>query len=129
MISSHVGTISSNLPRPATKRPNIPWVALLVLVVIGLISYRATSGSQSFDWGRFRATLASLDPKYCVLAILFIILSYWGRAFRWEVMIRPLGPTPGLWRLFIGTTIGFTAIVLLGPRGRIMTSQRNARPQ
>ena len=120
MISSHVGTISSNSPRPASNRPNIPWVALLVLVVIGVILYRATSGSQSFDWARFRATLASLDPKYFALAILFIILSYWGRALRWEIMIRPLGPTPSLWRLFVGTTIGFTAIVLLGRPGEFV---------
>lgn len=120
MISSHVGTISSKSHRPATSRPNIPWVALLVLLVIGLILYRATAGSQSFDWARFRATLASLDPKYCALAILFIILSYWGRAFRWEIMIRPLGPTPSLWRLFVGTTIGFTAIVLLGRPGEFV---------
>lgn len=120
MISSHVGTISSIPPRPASGRSNIPWVALFVLLVIGLILYRASVGSQSFDWVRFRSTMASLDPNYFALAILFIILSYWGRAFRWEIMIRPLGPTPSLWRLFVGTTIGFTAIVLLGRPGEFV---------
>ena len=120
MISSHVSTNSSTMPAPAKKRPGVPWVALALLGVIGYVLYRAAAGSQGFDWLRFRTTLQSLDPWYCALAILFIILSYFGRAVRWEVMIRPLGPTPSLWRLFIGTAIGFTAVVLLGRVGEFV---------
>lgn len=120
MISSHVGTISSNSPRPQPNGPNIPWVALLVLFVAGFILYRAATGSQGFDWGRFRTTIQSLDPQFTALAIVFIILTYFGRAVRWEIMMRPLGPTPSLWRLFVGTAIGFTAIVLLGRPGEFV---------
>ncbi len=120
MISSHVVTKSSNAATPAKKGPGIPWVALALLGVIGYVLYRAAAGSQGFDWVRFRAALQSLDPIYCALAILFIILSYVGRAVRWEVMIRPLGPTPSLWRLFVGTAIGFTAVVLLGRPGEFV---------
>ena len=120
MISSHVGTNSSKSSGPAATGPKIPWVALLVLLVVGYILYRAATGSQGFDWGRFSTTLRSLDPKFAALAILFIILSYFGRAIRWEIMIRPLGPTPSIWRLFVGTAIGFTAIVLLGRPGEFV---------
>lgn len=120
MISSHLGTISSTTPRPVPGRANIPWVALIVLSVVGVILYRAATGTNGFDWSRFTATLKSLDPKMAALAILFIILSYWGRAIRWQVMIRPLGPTPSVWRLFVGTSIGFTAIVLLGRPGEFV---------
>ena len=120
MISSHVSTNSSISPKPAKKGPGIPWVALALLGVIGYVLYRAAAGSQGFDWVRFRSTLQSMDPWYCALAILFIILSYFGRAVRWEVMIRPLGPTPSLWRLFVGTAIGFTAVVLLGRPGEFV---------
>jgi uncharacterized protein (TIRG00374 family) len=119
MISSHVGTISSNAP-PASRRGNIPWVALFVLCVVGYILYRAAAGTGGFDWARFSTTLKSLDPKFAALAILLIILTYFGRAIRWEVMIRPLGPTPSIWRLFVGTAIGFTAIVLLGRPGEFV---------
>ncbi len=120
MISSHVGTISSKSSRPQANGSNIPWVALLVLFVVGFILYRAATGSQGFDWGRFLGTIQSLDPKFVALAILFIILTYFGRAIRWEIMIRPLGPTPSIWRLFVGTAIGFTAIVLLGRPGEFV---------
>lgn len=120
MISSHVGTISSTTPRPPSTTPRIPWVALLVVGIVGIILYRAATGSEGFDWNRFGTTLQSLDPKWAALAILFIILSYFGRAIRWEIMIRPLGPTPSLWRIFVGTLIGFTAIVLLGRPGEFV---------
>ena len=128
MISSHVSTNSSISPKPAKKGPGIPWVALALLGVIGYVLYRAAAGSQGFDWVRFRTTLQSMDPWYCALAILFIILSYFGRAVRWEVMIRPLGPTPSLWRLFVGTAIGFTAVVLLGRPGEIFFSRGLRQP-
>lgn len=118
MRSSHVGTISS--PSPPKSQSGRSWVALFILVLAGFILYRASSGAQGFDWSLFRATLVSLDPAYSLLAILFIILSYFGRAIRWEVMMRPLGPTPSLWRLFVGTAIGFTAIVLLGRPGEFV---------
>lgn len=120
MISSHVSTNSSMAVPPVKKGSGIPWLALALLSVIGFVLFRAAAGSQGFDWVRFRATLQSLDPWYCALAILFIILSYVGRAVRWEVMIRPLGPTPSLWRLFVGTAIGFTAVVLLGRPGEFV---------
>nr|WP_162179821.1 lysylphosphatidylglycerol synthase transmembrane domain-containing protein [Bryobacter aggregatus] len=120
MISSHVGTNSSTDGQPAAKGTGIPWGALLVLAVIGVVLYRAAAGGAGFDWARFGATLESLDPRFGALAILLIILSYVGRAVRWEVMIRPLGPTPSLWRLFVGTSIGFTAVVLLGRPGEFV---------
>jgi glycosyltransferase 2 family protein len=120
MISSHLGTISSNLPEQSSKRPNIPWVALLVLAIVGFILYRAAAGAEGFDWARFSTTIGSLDPKFAALAILFIILTYFGRAIRWQVMMRPLGPTPSVWRLSVGTAIGFTAIVLLGRPGEFV---------
>lgn len=120
MISSHVDTISSPAPRSAPKSANIPWVALLVVIVVGFILYRAATGSEGFDWSRFGNTIRSLDLNYLALAILFIILTYFGRAIRWEIMMRPLGPTPSIWRLFVGTAIGFTAIVLLGRPGEFV---------
>lgn len=120
MISSHLETNSSSKPNAGRAGGNIPWVAILVLGIVGFILYRAAAGAQGFDWARFGTTLSSLDPKFTALAILFIILSYFGRAIRWEVMIRPLGPTPSIWRLFVGTAIGFTAIVLLGRPGEFV---------
>jgi uncharacterized protein (TIRG00374 family) len=120
MRSSRVNNISSTSSDAKSERGSIPWVALLALGVAGIILYRSSLGAGGFDFGRFSASFQSLDPKFSALAILFILLSYLGRAIRWEVMIRPLGPTPSLWRLFVGTVIGFTAVVLLGRPGEFV---------
>jgi len=120
MRSSRVEQISSDaLPRQS-KLATVPWVTSLVLITIGFIVFRAAAGSDGFDWRLFAATLRSLDLGYMAFAFLFILLSYAGRVIRWEVMMRPLGPTPSLSRLFVGTAIGFTAIVLLGRPGEFV---------
>jgi glycosyltransferase 2 family protein len=93
---------------------------MLAIAVVGYILFRAASGSGGFDWDRFGAALRSLDLKYYSLSIVFIILSYLGRAIRWEVMIRPLGATASLARLTVATVIGFTAVVLLGRPGEFV---------
>ncbi len=95
-------------------------MAFLVLAVIVFVLFRTAAGSDGFDWRLFSSTLLSLHPGYLALSILFILLSYAGRVIRWEVMMRPLGRPPSLWRLFVGTAIGFTAIVLLGRPGEFV---------
>src|SRR5262249_45506126 len=46
--------------------------------------------------------------------------TYFGRALRWAVFLRPLRPHPGIWNLVKATIIGFTAIVLLGRPGEFV---------
>jgi hypothetical protein len=48
------------------------------------------------------------------------ILTYYGRALRWGVMLEPLVPVPNHWRLFKATAIGFAAVVLLGRPGEFV---------
>lgn len=50
-------------------------------------------------------------------AIGLILVSYFGRALRWEIMLRPLCGRASLWRMFSATAIGFTAVVLFGRAG------------
>jgi uncharacterized protein (TIRG00374 family) len=45
------------------------------------------------------------------------LATYIGRAFRWEVMLRPLNPNVPLRRVLEATAIGFTATVLFGRAG------------
>lgn len=54
-------------------------------------------------------------------ALALILVTYFGRALRWEVMLRPLREgmlnPAGLWDIFCATAIGFTAVVLFGRAG------------
>lgn len=118
MRSSQVDTISS--PSSAKSRFPAAWVLAAGLLLLAFIVYRAAAGARGFDWALFQATLLAVDPAWACLAILFIILSYFGRAIRWEAMMRPFGAPPSLYRLFVGSAIGFTAVVLLGRAGELV---------
>ncbi|RPI08823.1 MAG: UPF0104 family protein, partial [Acidobacteriales bacterium] len=72
-----------------------------------------------FDWELFLATLLGLRWGWLLSAAFIALVSYYGRALRWRVMIRHLKPHPSLWGLFSATAIGFTAIVIFGRAGEL----------
>lgn len=53
-------------------------------------------------------------------ATSLVMLTYVGRALRWQVMLKPLKPNSSLWTLFDATAIGFTAMVLFGRPGEVV---------
>ncbi len=95
-------------------------MATVLLLVLGVVLYRFAAGAEGFALERFTGTLKELDAGYSCLAIFFIILSYLGRAVRWEVMMRPLGTPLSFGKLIVATTVGFTAVVLLGRAGEFV---------
>jgi hypothetical protein len=93
-------------------------LALAAVLVIALLFYRLRAGS--FQWQLFLDTLYHVNWIWLALSILLMLLTYWGRALRWEVMLRPLGRTLSIRKLTYDTAIGFTAIVLLGRAGEVV---------
>lgn len=104
-----------------------------MLAAAAWVGYRwRTSG---FDWDKFKESLLNLDWRWMAAGVALILLTYFGRAARWEVMLRPLREgilnTAGLavpsqkatslpadlWSIFSATAIGFTAVVLFGRAG------------
>jgi uncharacterized protein (TIRG00374 family) len=78
------------------------------------------SRSTPFDWNAFGRTLTDVDWAWLSLSIFFILLTYLGRALRWEVMLRPIRPRARLWNVFTATIIGFTAVVFFGRAGELV---------
>jgi len=72
---------------------------------------------SGFRWAAFGAALSDVDWRWMTVAIALIVFSYFGRALRWEIMLRPLCGRASLWRMFSATAIGFTAVVLFGRAG------------
>lgn len=95
------------------------WLAAAAAVaLVAFFAYRwKTAG---FEWSRFAATFTNVSWGWLILSVPVILLTYWGRALRWEVMVRPLRPNPSLWNIFTCTAIGFTAIVLFGRAGELV---------
>jgi len=106
--------------QPSSKRWRIAAVVLAAIVLIAaVLSFRRLRGSE-FRWDQFGATFAQLDPIWFTGAVCLILLTYVGRALRWQVLLRPVCPNPNLWRILVATSIGFTAIVLFGRPGELV---------
>src|SRR4051812_12033010 len=94
-------------------------VVAFALLIAAVLSFRRLRGSE-FRWDRFASTFSQLDPVWLTAAILLILLTYIGRALRWQVLLRPVCPNPNLWRIFVATAIGFTALVIFGRPGELV---------
>jgi len=74
---------------------------------------------RNLDWVEVRRALSTADPLLLIIAILIICLAYLVRAFRWGALLKPLGAAR-LTDLFVATTIGFSAVFLIGRAGEVV---------
>jgi uncharacterized protein (TIRG00374 family) len=107
---------------PKRRRPS-RWrlgLALLAAAVLVVWLLRERWHEAQFQWAEFTRSFLLVDWGWILAAWAAGILTYYGRALRWGVMLKPLQPHPSIWRLFKATTIGFTAVVLLGRPGEFV---------
>jgi len=81
---------------------------------------RSQLAAHSFDWGLATASLRRLHGEWLLAALVPIFASYYGRALRWAVFLKPLKPDPSIRNLFAATVIGFSAITLFGRPGEFV---------
>ena len=93
-------------------------IGLAVVAVLAAIVYRMRG--TSFQWTLFIGTFQNIHWTWLAASICLMLLTYVGRAVRWEVMLRPLGRKLKIWKLTYDTAIGFTAVVLLGRAGELV---------
>lgn len=106
--------------KPSGAKKRWRWVLVLGAAagfVIWLLHERWHQAS--FQWGAFATSFLRVDWRWMLGAWVIGILTFYGRALRWGVMLKPLAE-PNHWRLFKATTIGFTAVVLLGRPGEFV---------
>lgn len=93
-------------------------VVAVAIAVIAIMLYRWRT--TSFQWGLFFSTFLNVQWLWLIASIVLLLLTYLGRALRWEVMIRPIKPKASFTKLCSATVIGFTAVVLLGRAGEVV---------
>lgn len=81
---------------------------------------RSQLRQQGFHWSVFVATLAHLNWAWLLAGVAVALATYYGRALRWAVLLKPLQPQPNRWHLFSATVVGFTAVTLLGRAGEFV---------
>lgn len=105
----------SAAPKSATGRLIVLAVAILML---SLVLRRAFAAG--FDPHLLRLWLSRADWMWLLGSWLLILITYFWRAVRWNVFLRPLNAEVGLLKLYSSTTIGFAAVLLLSRAGEIV---------
>lgn len=74
---------------------------------------------RNLDWREVGHRVSNANPYLLVVAVLIISLSYGTRALRWGALLKPLSAArfPDL---FAATTIGFSAVFLIGRAGEFV---------
>jgi len=85
--------------------------------VLAVWLIRAQWSAQAFDWGFAARAVARLRWPWLLVSLLPIYGTYFARALRWAVFLRPLKPRASLRNLTVATVIGFTAITVFGRAG------------
>lgn len=89
--------------------------AALCLLAIALLWWFG----RKLDWVEVRLALGQANWYLLGLAAVIISVAYGFRAFRWGVLLSPI--VPARWRdLFAATTLGFTAVFLVGRAGEVI---------
>jgi uncharacterized membrane protein YbhN (UPF0104 family) len=99
------------------------WVSVALIVVLVALAawlFYHAFGGRKFDWRLALFSFSHVRLGWLLLAIVAIYATYWGRALRWAVFLRPLRPHPSMWNLLSATIMGFTALMLLGRPGEFV---------
>jgi hypothetical protein len=93
----------------------------LKLVVLCLVAGLALWWfARGVNWAEVSTAWEDADWRLVALAVVVVWLTYLIRAFRWKTLLRPLAPRASLREAFAATTVGFTAIFLLGRAGEVV---------
>jgi len=93
---------------------------IAALILLGFCVFVLKERGAGFRWSVFAAAFLQLRPLWVLASVAFALLTYYGRAIRWRVMLKPLQPQVRARDLFTATAIGFTAVVLLGRPGEFI---------
>ncbi|RZU42601.1 lysylphosphatidylglycerol synthase transmembrane domain-containing protein [Edaphobacter modestus] len=92
------------------KRSGVLWAVLVLVLAAIVFVYR---DRIHFDWANFWEHLRHIHVGHAIAAIVLIYATYWLRAFRWSVLVRPTKEVKAT--ALVGPQfIGFTAVALFG---------------
>jgi glycosyltransferase 2 family protein len=102
------------------RRRGWKWVAAALALVLVLWFLDHEAAFRAFDWRLAASSFTHLRISWMLLALGFAYLTYWARALRWAVFLRPLKPNPSMVNLLSATVVGFMAVTLLGRPGEFV---------
>lgn len=103
---------------PSSRGKRRHYITLAIFVFFSILILLAVLSYSSFRWDLFVDTLDELDPRWLAAGTGCMLLSYFGRAVRWKVMMLPQPSRLGA--IFSATLIGFSSIVFFGRAGEVV---------
>jgi uncharacterized protein (TIRG00374 family) len=92
----------------------------VVLAVLALLVYLQFRTWRNFDWDKFFAQAKQLNLLHIAVAIGIIYFTYFLRALRWKIFLRPVREDASVLRSVSPTIIGFAGLALLGRPGELI---------
>jgi len=98
-----------------------------VAAILAALIYVQFRTWKNFDWSTFWDQSKHVDLLHIFNAIGLIYLSYFLRALRWKIFLRPVRKEASAISLIPPTMVGFTGLALLGRAGELIRPYLIAR--
>src|SRR5579862_4481963 len=86
----------------------------LVFAILAALVYMQFREWRTFDWQKFLENTRAVSWQHVIYGTLLIYISYFLRAVRWKVFLRPVKKDASTIALVSPTVVGFTALAVLG---------------
>jgi uncharacterized protein (TIRG00374 family) len=100
---------------------------VVVAAVLTALIYMQFRTWKNFDWPTFWGQSSQVSLRHILNAVGLIYLSYFLRALRWKIFLRPVRKEASAIGLIPPTLIGFTGLSLLGRPGELIRPYLIAR--
>jgi uncharacterized protein (TIRG00374 family) len=108
-------------------RKNRILIYVVVATILAALVYLQFRTWKDFDWPTFWGQWKRISPRHILAAIGLIYFSYFLRALRWKIFLRPVRSEASTIGLIPATLIGFTGLALLGRPGELIRPYLIAR--
>ena len=102
-------------------------VYAVVAAILAALIYLQFRTWKNFDWATFWTQARQVSPLHILNAVGLIYFSYFLRAVRWKIFLRPVRKETSTLGLIPPTIIGFTGLALLGRPGELIRPYLIAR--
>jgi len=92
----------------------------VVAAILAVLIYMQFRTWKNFDWPTFWNQSRQVSPLHILNAVGLIYLSYFCRALRWKIFLRPVRKETSTLGMIPPTLIGFTGLALLGRPGELI---------
>jgi len=92
---------------------------VIVVAVLAGLAYLQFRTWRNFQWQVFWDQTSDARPLKLVIGVLLIYITYYLRAMRWRVLLRPVKDVKTS-RLVSAMIIGFTGVAILGRPGDLI---------